>query len=290
VRLGGFLAGVPPANHFGFEDWWAGLDFQLDWAERLGWRCFVPTDFRKWGVAQQRQAVARMAARDMVLPGLGAYAYNLIHPDAATRAEHVRAVCQVVELAAELGVGSVEVVSGTYNPEWIAMYYPGVKSGAAWETFIASCREICVACRGTGVRLSLEPYFLSLLDTAASLRMALDRVDRPELAINFDLVNMVGVERYYDINALVDEVVEAVGPAIVLAHLKDVRYRPVSQVRVDEVPPGQGQVDYVHFLRRLDELGTDIPAYIEHLSELSDMVSAWEHVRHAAHQAGVRTR
>ena len=30
--------GIPPAEHFGFADWWDGLDFQLDWAQRLGWR------------------------------------------------------------------------------------------------------------------------------------------------------------------------------------------------------------------------------------------------------------
>ncbi|MBI2941850.1 MAG: sugar phosphate isomerase/epimerase [Chloroflexi bacterium] len=287
MRLGGFLPGIPPAPDFGFADWWEGLDFQLDWAGRLGWRCFVPTDFGRWDLTQQRQAVERMRSRDLMLPGLGAYSCNLIHPDPATRAEHVRRACRTVERAAALGVDSVQVVPGTYAPETVYMYHPGVKSEETWATFTASCREICAACQGTVVRLALEPYFLSMLDTAASLRRALDQVDRPELAINFDLVNMVGLERYWEVNALVDEVVEAVGPAIVLAHLKDLRYQPQSQLRIDEVPPGQGQVDYVHFLRRLHGLGRDISAFIEHLPDLTQMISAWEHVRRAAREAGV---
>jgi len=104
-------------------------------------------------------------------------------------------------------------------------------------------------------------------------------------------VNMVGYERYHDINALVDETVEAVGDVIVLAHLKDVRYLPHLSLRVDEVVPGEGAVDFVYWLRRLREVeernGNELPAFIEHLRTMDEMTRAWQHIRRCAQKAGL---
>jgi sugar phosphate isomerase/epimerase len=130
------------------------------------------------------------------------------------------------------------------------------------------------------------------LDSPQALRKAVELIDMPdELGINFDLVNMVGYERYHDINALVDETIEAVGDFIVLAHLKDVRYLPDLSLRVAEVVPGEGAVDFVHWLRQLGELekrtGRELPAFIEHLRTMDEMTRAWQHIRQCAQKAGL---
>jgi sugar phosphate isomerase/epimerase len=153
--------------------------------------------------------------------------------------------------------------------------------------FVASVREICEACRGTGVKFLLEPYAQTLLDGPRALRRAFEAIDRPGLVgLNFDLVNLVTVERYYDIPGLIDEVVETVGQFVESLHVKDVRYRTDLSLRLDEVTPGEGQVDFVHWFRRVDALGRDIPAYIEHLRTFEQMMAAWPVVRAAAVEAG----
>ena len=71
MRFGGYLAGLDPAEHYGFADWFEGLDFQIAWAKRFDWRCFLPTGFRDWNVDQQRVAVSKMADNDLVVPRTG---------------------------------------------------------------------------------------------------------------------------------------------------------------------------------------------------------------------------
>ncbi|HEY3079515.1 MAG TPA: TIM barrel protein [Chloroflexota bacterium] len=288
MRFGGYFPGLGPAAHYGFPTWFDGLQFQIDWAKRLGWRCLLPTEFRGWDVERQRDAVARLARHDLVVPGLGAYAYNMLHPDPATRAEHVRAICQLVERAEAIGVDSVETAVGSRHPEVSYAAARGNWDPAAWEDFVRGCREVCAACAGTDVRLTLEPVVGTLLDSPAAIRRALDVVARPEtLAINFDLVNFATPELAADLNPIVDELLEAAGGAIGLLHLKDVRYDPRRRVTfVEEVTPGEGTVDFAHWLGRVHALGLDVPAFIEHLDELAQMAAAWSHIGREAARVG----
>ena len=287
MRFGGYLAGLEPAEVYGFAHWFEGLDFQIAWAKRLGWRCFLPTGFRDWSVDQQRAAVSKMADNDLVVPGLGAYRFNIIHPDPSVRAEHVKQVCNWVERAATAGISTVENVSGSRHPTVSYGYAPGSKDDDAWADLINSARQICEACRGTGVRFVLEPCVATLLDSPGALKKAVELIERPdELGINFDLVNFATIKNCHNLNAVVDEVIELVGPHIVMAHVKDVKYDPTPSLHLWEVTPGEGLVDYRYWFSRLSELGQDMPVYLEHLNEMNEVVAAWCTIRDAAIEAG----
>ena len=288
MRFGGYFPGLGPAPHYGFATWFDGLGFQIDWAKRLGWRCLLPTGFRDWDAERQREAVARLARHDLVVPGLGAYAHNMLHPDPAIRAEHVRAICRLVERAGAIGVHSVETVAGSRHRDVSYAAATGNREPAAWDEFVSGCREVCAACAGSGVRFTLEPVVGTLLDSPAAIRRALDAVARPEaLAINFDLVNFATPELAADLNPIVDELIEVAGGAIGLLHLKDVRYDPLRRVTfVEEVTPGQGTVDFGHWLGCVHALGLDVPAFMEHLDDLPQMAAAWSHIRREAARVG----
>jgi sugar phosphate isomerase/epimerase len=102
-----------------------------------------------------------------------------------------------------------------------------------------------------------------------------------------DLGNLVTVERYNDISGLIDEVVDPVRPFIESLHVKDVLSRTDLSLRLDEAVPGEGVVDFAHWFRRIVALGRDIPAYIEHLHTLDQMMAAWPVIRDAANAAHV---
>jgi sugar phosphate isomerase/epimerase len=288
MRFGGYFPGLGPAPHYGFATWFDGLQFQIEWASRLGWRCLLPTGFRQWEPPQQREAVARLARHDLIIPGLGAYAHNMLHPDPTTRAAHVRAICAMVERAAAIGVDSVETVAGSRRRDVSYAAAAGNWDPAAWDDFVRGCREVCGACAGTRVRFTLEPVVGTLLDSPAAIGRALDAVARPEtLAINFDLVNFATPELAADLSPVVDELIEIAGGAIGLLHLKDVRYDPLRRVTaVEEVTPGEGTVDFAHWLGRVHALGLDVPAFIEHLDDLPKMAAAWSYIRREAVRAG----
>jgi sugar phosphate isomerase/epimerase len=288
MRFGGFLPGLGPAAHYGFSDWYMGLDFQIAWAKRLGWRCFQPTGFQTWDVAQQRATVQLMALHDLVTPGIGAYQFNMLHPDPRVRHEHVRAICALVERAATIGVPTIETVAGSRNPEVSYAAAPGNSDHDAWQDFVRSAREVCDACRGTSVSFVLEPVIGTLLDSPSALHRGLVEIDRPtELGFNFDLVNFATPELADDLRPVVDEVVEHDASAIRLIHIKDVRYEPRQRsLHVWEVPPGEGRIDFDYWLAKLKPLALDVPAFIEHLTDMGQMISAWHHVRAAAVRVG----
>src|SRR5439155_13448655 len=114
-------------------------------------------------------------------------------------------------------------------------------------------------------------------------------VDRPnELGFNFDLVNFATPELAYDLRPVVDAIVAQDAAAIKLVHVKDVRYDPRQRsLHVWEVPPGEGTLDLAYWLAALKPLALDVPAFIEHLADIPQLVSAWNHVRSVAERIGV---
>jgi sugar phosphate isomerase/epimerase len=58
-------------------------------------------------------------------------------------------------------------------------------------------------------------------------------------------------------------------------------------VRLTEVQPGQGQIDYGAYLRALDGLGHPVTLLMEHLNSESEYDAAATHIRDRARAVGV---
>ena len=79
------------------------------------------------------------------------------------------------------------------------------------------------------------------------------------------------------------------GPYIKSVHAKDIALEPELTVRLREVRPGLGALDYRVLLTELSRLDPDTPILVEHLSSDAEYEAAVAHVRGVADALGLTT-
>jgi len=103
-------------------------------------------------------------------------------------------------------------------------------------------------------------------ETAQLLRRTLDELRSPNLKVNFDPANML----LYDMGDPI-QAVELLGPDIRTVHCKDAKRPKNPGEWGEEVPLGQGEVDFPAFLKTLKSVGYAGPLLIER--EVGDQTS-----------------
>jgi sugar phosphate isomerase/epimerase len=108
-------------------------------------------------------------------------------------------------------------------------------------------RIACVAdlFAGQGIDLGFETG----QETADTLRAFLEKLNRPNVGVNFDPANMILYDKGDPIQAL-----RTLGPWLKQCHLKDAVKTKVPGTWGEEVTVGTGQVDWPAFFGTLQEL------------------------------------
>jgi sugar phosphate isomerase/epimerase len=242
------------------------------------------------GAAPLGPVVERARALGLDVVGLNAYV-NLVHPDESVRAWNLGRAREALAVAAEHGVGWVNTMAGTRDPElafWA--YHPENWGGAAWDALVDGVRHL-LAEAPDGVRLTLEPYMLTPLATTARLRRLLADVGHPRLGIALDPVNLIEPREYHRSADVVEDMVEALADAIVSVQAKDhFLHRLRATVQIDERVPGEGEFPYPTLLRAMGRLPGEPQLVIEHLREVEQIAAARDFIRRTAAQVGVELR
>lgn len=163
--------------------------------------------------------------------------YDLVLVDPQLSREVVSSLKRRVDFAATLGARNILLgvgrVSEVEDPR------------RAWETSVASVREVAEYCRGTGIVLAveMEPFESALVKDYESLRAYLRDVDSPCCLANLDIAHCV-------LRGLKPEQVPYLGPAITHVHLADCDGRTHT-----EWTPGRGSVDFRAYFAALEKAG-----------------------------------
>jgi sugar phosphate isomerase/epimerase len=224
---------------------------------------------------------------DIVIAEVGAFGNNPISPDDAVRAEGV-ANCQAkLALADEIGARCCVNVSGSRGESW-AGHHEDNLTPETFDLIVASVREIIDAVKPTRTVYALETMPWMYPDSADSYVELVKAIDREGCGIHFDPVNIVNSpQRYYENAAMIRDCFKKLGTAIVSCHAKDIVMSEKLTVHLDEIAPGQGNLDYTVFLAELDKLGPDIPIMLEHLKGAEAYAEAAAHVRSVGKDLGV---
>jgi sugar phosphate isomerase/epimerase len=194
---------------------------------------------------------------------------NLAHPDKALRDEAVEFWADVVRIAGDLGVKTVNSVAnfpfGISLPanselaslqEWRADFPPDLDWTQNWRDHVEAVKRCCAICEDNGARWAMEPHpYRWVSNTAAMLRL-IDWVDSPALGMNFDPSHLfpMGETPHASIYQL--------GDRIFNCHLSDNIGHTNLHWR-----PGKGRIDWDALLCALRDVGYD-----GHLSlELEDV-------------------
>jgi sugar phosphate isomerase/epimerase len=150
-------------------------------------------------------------------------------------------------------------------------------------------REIVDAVQPRRALYTLETMPWMYPDSADSYLDLLRAIDRSQVAVHLDPVNIVcSPQRYYGNAALLRECFAKLGPWIVSCHAKDILLRDRLTVHLDEVGPGQGALDYAVYLRELDNLHPDVPLILEHMRTADEYRAGAAYVRSVARQVEAR--
>jgi len=159
--------------------------------------------------------------------------------DAETVEWRVERTKEVIDLAVDLGVNIVTTHIGVV---------PEDENDIAWKTMEQSLPEVGNYAYNKGVFLATETG----PEPAELLKKLLDKIANPGLKVNYDPANLVmvaGVDPVKGVYTLKDFIVHT--------HAKDGIKLPDEngEKRWEEVPLGQGGVDWPEYLKAMKEIG-----------------------------------
>jgi sugar phosphate isomerase/epimerase len=228
-------------------------------------------------------------AADIVIAEVGAWHTNPISPDDATRARAVETCKARLALAERIGARCCVNVAGSRGDTWDGPH-PDNLSRDTFALIVDSVREIVDAVAPRRTYYTLEPMPWTLPDSPDGYVELLRAIDRPRFAVHLDPVNLVNSPaKFYDNAGLVRECFAKLGPYIRSVHAKDIALEPELAVRLREVRPGLGALDYRVLLTEVDRLHPDTPILVEHLPSDAEYAAAVAHVRGVADALGLTT-
>ena len=202
--------------------------------------------------AERSRIVGLLKKHNLDLPAIAGHT-SLLATDPDEHAQNMARLKATVDLAVDWAIDGelpcIDTTAGGKPEEWDA-----VKSALVERT-----AELVDYAKSKGVIIAMEPHVSTAIDTPARALELLRLVDSPYLKLNFDIshFNIQGIS--------IDESVSALAPHTVHTHVKDER----GQVPDFEfLIPGEGEFDYVYYLRAMQQQG-----YSDYVSaEVSIMV------------------
>jgi inosose dehydratase len=176
----------------------------------------------------------------MPLPAIAGHR-PLLATDPREHAENWRRLTGAIDLCVDLagpeGPPSLDTtVSGGLASEW----------DAKKDVLVERLGRLCDYAAERGVVVGIEPHIHDVLETPQRVRELLDLMHHPSLKVTFDIshFNIQGIP--------IEESVSLLVPVACFTHIKDESGRaPDHQFLI----PGEGEFDYVRYLRAMDRAG-----------------------------------
>ncbi|WIJ24520.1 sugar phosphate isomerase/epimerase family protein [Devosia sp. RR2S18] len=220
--------------------------------------------------------VRAMADADVVIAEGGAWRNLIAHDETVRKANLDYAVHQLA-LADEMGARACVAFHGTVghagDPWQLSDNYdygphPDNQTEAGFERAVETARYVIDAVKPKRAKFSLEMVPWLVTDTPENYLKLLRAIDRPQFGTHIDAVNMVITPRlYFKSGRMIREAFELLGPWVVSCHAKDIVMQGgpgTISFHFDEVPPGEGNLDYVAYVTEIARLGREVPLMLEH--------------------------
>ncbi len=245
--------------------------------------CPVGTDATDSAVAEYEQAARE---NGIVIAEVGAWSSPLCR-DEATAAHGRKRCVEGLRLADRIGANCCVNVAGSRGLPWDG-HDPENLTSAGFDQIVEFVRWLLDEVRPTRTCFTLETMQWMYPGSPESYAQLVAAIDSAHFAAHFDPTNLISSpQRYYRTGEIIAEFVAKLGPNIRSCHAKDISLSQKATVHLEEVPPGEGNVDYATFLRELSTLGPHVPLMIEHLPGEEQYDRAAAFIRAKAEEVGV---
>jgi sugar phosphate isomerase/epimerase len=269
---------------------------------------FKDIDLSSGQITREKAKRVRDTFRDHDLPISAISGYtNIVHPDPDKRRANVEYLKEIIRNAREFGTPYVISESGTFNPESEWDHHPHNRSEDAYDQVRTVLTELASEAWDHGATFLLETYVNNVIGSVRETSRILHDINHPGLELVMDPTNYFDESNIDDQKGVLDEVFNAVGDRVRIAHAKDVKragsdksekhadigdddalashtFRGVGEIELPAA--GLGSLDYDHYLKRLAERTPNVPLIIEHLDE-SDVPRAKQFVVEVLKRHGV---
>lgn len=269
---------------------------------------FKDIDLSAGQITREKAKRVKDTFRDHDLPISAISGYtNIVHPDPDKRRANVEYLKEIIRSARDFGTPYVISESGTFNPDSEWDHHPHNRSEDAYEQVRAVLTELAQEAWNHGATFLLETYVNNVIGSVRETARVLHDINHPGLELVMDPTNYFDESNIDDQKGVLDEVFNAVGDRVRIAHAKDVKragsdksekhadigdddalashtFRGVGEIELPAA--GLGSLDYDHYLKRLSERSPNVPLIIEHLDE-SDVPRAKQFIVEVLKRQGV---
>lgn len=242
--------------------------------------------------------VKAVADAGLVIGEAGAWR-NLVAHDEARRKANLQYAVDTLAAADEMGVVACVAFHGTVghagDPWQLSDNYdygphPDNLGEAGFQRMVDTARYVIDTVKPKRTKFSLEMVPWLITGTPQEYHRLILAVDRPQFAAHIDAANMItSPQFYFDTPRMLREGFALLAPYVVSAHAKDIVMQGGPgriSFHMDEVPPGEGMLDYRAYLRELNALGRDVPLMLEHFDK-PDYDRGRDHIRKVGREIGV---
>jgi sugar phosphate isomerase/epimerase len=224
-------------------------------------------------------------AANIVISEVGAWS-NPISRNEQERKDALKKCKDSLALADLIGAGCCVNITGSRGEKWDGPHPENI-SDDTFDLIVQVTREIIDEVKPVRTFYTLETMPWAFPDSPDSYLELIKAIDRKQLAVHLDPVNMINSpRRYYNNGAFIKECFEKLGPFIKNCHAKDILLATNLTVHLDEVLLGTGGLDYKVFLTELSKL-KNVPLMLEHLKTREEYTLAATNLRKIAKSTGI---
>ena len=229
------------------------------------------------------------SARDagIIISEVGAWS-NPISPNEKERNDAIDKCTRNLQLADEIGARCCVNISGSKNKEHWAGPHKDNLTDETFDLVVETTRKIIDAVKPTRTYFALEAMPWAFPYSPDSYLRLVKAMNRERFAVHLDPMNMITSPKiYFNNGALIRESFRKLGKWIRSCHAKDIVLREDTYTpQLEEVRPGQGEMNYTVFLKELSKLN-GVPLMMEHLDTAEEYSKAADYIRQVARKNGV---
>jgi len=191
--------------------------------------------------AERKRILNLVNGKGLTISAISGHA-SLLEENPAENERNLQRLKDAIDLAVEWAqngrIPYVNTLSGGRTADWEAQK----------ELFAERLLPAAQYAKSRGVTLAMEPHVDGLVDTPERMVTILKMVNEPALKVNFDI-------SHFDVLGMpTEESVSILAPYSVHTHVKDQRGRYPNY---EFLTPGEGDFDYVDYLKRMRAHGYD---------------------------------
>jgi sugar phosphate isomerase/epimerase len=252
---------------------------------RLGYRAAYCPWAKVEDTARVREIEAAFASEDVIIAEVGAWR-NMLEQDSTKRRANIQYVVDRLALADAVGARCCVDTAGSFASDH--QPHPDDLSPRHFDATVENCRYVIDQVKPKRTKFTIEMMAWTLPDGPDSYLALLKAVDRNALGVHLDPCNAINsAAKYYHNADVITDCIHKLGPWILSCHAKDLLLSGESNIHLQEVIPGHGQVDYRTYLRELAGLGREVPLMLEHLNTAEEYEEGTKYIRRIGGEAGV---